>query len=75
MNHGNSGLAHGTSGSSQLTLDNGDMPPKQRQMRRNYQQSRLNLILIIILKQYMTEDKVNIFKGTTTILRVEARLP
>ena len=25
MNHGNSGLAHGTSGSSQLTLDNGDM--------------------------------------------------
>ena len=25
MNHGNSGLAHGTSGSPQLTLENGEM--------------------------------------------------
>lgn len=30
MNHGNSGLAHGTSGSSQLTLDNGDMAAKAK---------------------------------------------
>ena len=31
MNHGNSGLAHGTGGSPQLTLDNGDMAVKAKE--------------------------------------------
>ena len=31
MNHGNSGLAHGTGGSPQLTLDNGDMALKAKE--------------------------------------------
>lgn len=32
MNHGNSGLAHGTSGSPQLTLENGEMAEKANEL-------------------------------------------
>ena len=31
MNHANSGLAHGTGGSPQLTIDNGDMAAKAKE--------------------------------------------
>ena len=34
MNHGNSGLAHGTSGSPQLAIDNGDMAAKAKENER-----------------------------------------
>lgn len=39
MNHGNSGLAHGTSGSPQLTLDNGDMAAKTKANEANVQRT------------------------------------
>ena len=34
MNHGNSGLAHGTSGSPQLAINNGDMAAKAKENER-----------------------------------------
>lgn len=32
MNHSNSGLAHGTNGSPQLTLENGEMAAKAKEI-------------------------------------------
>ncbi len=44
MNHANSGLAHGTSGSPQLTLENGEMAAKAKEneekVKSNYQGDR-----------------------------------
>lgn len=39
MNHGNSGLAHGTSGSPQFTIDNGDMAAKTKANEANVQRT------------------------------------
>ena len=41
MNHGNSGLAHGTSGSPQLTIDNGDMAAKAKENEKNIRNNAL----------------------------------
>ena len=41
MNNGNSGLAHGTSGSPQLTIDNGDMAAKAKENEKNIRNNAL----------------------------------
>ena len=42
MNHANSGLAHGTSGSPQLTLENGEMAVKAKENETALNSSYIN---------------------------------
>lgn len=42
MNHGNSGLAHGTNGSPQLTLENGDMVIQTAKNEANFSSPIIN---------------------------------